>query len=112
MCGEQGYTEFDWRPLTCVDVKTALWLFTQSGVGSGPTAPFSYPCCNPPPLSSASPPTQACSAIDDLPSALGRLDADTAISRHSYLAALKAAGAVCAGVDRVMAGKVGCRHCA
>ncbi len=37
---------------------------------------------------------------------VGRLDPDTAVSHHTYLAALKAAGAVCAGVDRVMTGQV------
>ncbi|GAX85628.1 hypothetical protein CEUSTIGMA_g13043.t1 [Chlamydomonas eustigma] len=45
---------------------------------------------------------QACMEILDHPLDVGHLDSDTAISHHSYLAALKAAGAVCAGVDRVM----------
>lgn len=49
---------------------------------------------------------QACEALVDSPKNIGQLDADTAISHHTYLAAIKAAGAVCAGVDRVMAGKV------
>jgi acetoin utilization deacetylase AcuC-like enzyme len=54
------------------------------------------------------PPAQACSKIPDLPTAVGHLDGDTVISRHSYTAALKAAGAVVTAVDRVMAKKVGC----
>ncbi len=50
---------------------------------------------------------QACEAIPDSPSAVGSLDMDTAISRHSMRAALAAAGAVCAAVDEVVGGKVG-----
>ena len=49
----------------------------------------------------------ACAKLVDSPGSVGHLDADTAISHLSYLAALKAAGAVCEGVDQVMAGKVG-----
>lgn len=38
---------------------------------------------------------------------VAQMDGDTSISRGSWTAALKAAGAVCRGVDQVMQGKVG-----
>ena len=37
---------------------------------------------------------------------IGRLDPDTTVSHHSGLAALKAAGAVCTAVDRVLSQQV------
>jgi len=48
----------------------------------------------------------ACSAVPDKPASVGRLDPDTTVSHHSGLAALKAAGAVCTAVDRILARKV------
>lgn len=47
-----------------------------------------------------------CESLPALPTALGRLDADTAVSRWSYQAALRAAGAACKAVDAVVSGKV------
>lgn len=41
-----------------------------------------------------------------------RIDADTIASEGSYVAALRAAGSVCAGVDAVMAGEAGNVFCA
>lgn len=43
---------------------------------------------------------------------LGRLDGDTAISHHTFTAALKAAGAACAAVDAVMSGTARNAFCA
>ena len=48
----------------------------------------------------------ACASISEDRAAIGRLDADTAISNGTFRAALAAAGAVCRGVDQVMAGQV------
>lgn len=50
---------------------------------------------------------RACGVLPVEASAVGRLDADTAISAGTFRAALVAAGAVCRAVDRVMAGEVG-----
>ena len=41
-----------------------------------------------------------------------RIDADTIVSKGSYIAALRAAGGVCAGVDAVMAGEASNVFCA
>ena len=45
-----------------------------------------------------------CSAIPDHPAAIAHLDADTAVSRWSFEAALRAAGSVCEAVDKVVNG--------
>lgn len=45
------------------------------------------------------------SSIPDHPNAIAHLDGDTAISRWSFEAALRAAGSVCEAVDRVVAGE-------
>ena len=45
-----------------------------------------------------------CSAIPDHPSAIAHLDPDTAVSRWSFEAALRAAGSVCEAVDKVVNG--------
>eukprot|EP00612_Vaucheria_litorea_P005900 CAMPEP_0171459748 /NCGR_PEP_ID=MMETSP0945-20130129/4901_1 /TAXON_ID=109269 /ORGANISM="Vaucheria litorea, Strain CCMP2940" /LENGTH=606 /DNA_ID=CAMNT_0011985815 /DNA_START=371 /DNA_END=2191 /DNA_ORIENTATION=+ len=42
-----------------------------------------------------------CSSIPDIPTAICHLDGDTAVSRKSYDAALRAAGSVCLAIDRV-----------
>ncbi|EFJ43924.1 hypothetical protein VOLCADRAFT_118904 [Volvox carteri f. nagariensis] len=55
---------------------------------------------------------QACEAITDVPSCVGFLDHDTAISHHTMRAALVAAGAVCTAVDEVVAGKARNAFCA
>ena len=44
------------------------------------------------------------SSIPDHPSGIAHLDGDTAISRWSFEAALRAAGSLCEAVDRVVAG--------
>jgi hypothetical protein len=51
---------------------------------------------------------KACSlpVVQDTPASVSHLDPDTAISHHSFTAALTAAGACCQAVDDVMAGKV------
>lgn len=49
---------------------------------------------------------RACAGLPEEASAVGSLDADTAISAGTFRAALVAAGAVCRAVDRVMAGEV------
>lgn len=49
--------------------------------------------------------SQLCNTIQDHPSAIAHLDADTAVSRWSFEAAMHAAGSVCEAVDRVMAGE-------
>ena len=46
-----------------------------------------------------------CEALPPSPYAIGHLDGDTAVSRESWEAALRAAGATCAAVDRVLNGK-------
>ena len=54
-----------------------------------------YPC-----------PQAVCDSLPDDPEAIGHLDGDTAVSRGTFAAALAAAGATCAAVDEVMAGRV------
>ena len=49
--------------------------------------------------------SQLCNSIQDHPSAVAHLDADTAVSRWSFEAAMHAAGSVCEAVDKVMAGE-------
>ncbi|CAM9682331.1 unnamed protein product, partial [Ectocarpus sp. 6 AP-2014] len=46
-----------------------------------------------------------CSNIPGGPGSLSHLDGDTAVSHDSFEAALRAAGSVCDGVDRVMTGR-------
>lgn len=48
--------------------------------------------------------SQLCASIPDHPSAIASLDPDTAVSRWSFEAAMRAAGSVCEAVDKVMAG--------
>jgi acetoin utilization deacetylase AcuC-like enzyme len=48
--------------------------------------------------------SHTCSAIPDHPSAIAHLDADTAVSRWSFEAAMRAAGSVCEAVDKVVTG--------
>ena len=48
--------------------------------------------------------SQICSSIPDHPSAIAHLDGDTAVSRWSFEAAMRAAGSVCEAVDRVVNG--------
>lgn len=45
-----------------------------------------------------------CSSLPDHPSSIAQIDPDTAVSHWSFEAALRASGAVCEAVDRVMAG--------
>jgi len=45
-----------------------------------------------------------CSMIPDVEHAIGHLDGDTAISHGTWEASLKAAGAACRAVDRVVEG--------
>ena len=47
-----------------------------------------------------------CEHTQDDPKSIGRLDPDTSVSHHSYAAALKAAGAVCSAVDRLVSNQV------
>ncbi|KAG5177795.1 hypothetical protein JKP88DRAFT_350538 [Tribonema minus] len=47
---------------------------------------------------------QLCASIPDAPTAIKHLDGDTAVSRASYEAALRAAGSVCSAIDRVCGG--------
>jgi len=56
--------------------------------------------------------SQLCSSIPDHPSAIAHLDADTAMSRWSFEAALRAAGSVCEAVDKVMSGDYRNAFCA
>jgi acetoin utilization deacetylase AcuC-like enzyme len=56
--------------------------------------------------------SQLCSSIPDHPSAVAHLDADTAMSRWSFEAALRAAGSVCEAVDRVVSGDYRNAFCA
>lgn len=53
-----------------------------------------------------------CASIPDQPSTIAHLDADTAISRWSFEAAMRAAGSVCEAVDRVVAGDFRNSFCA
>lgn len=50
-----------------------------------------------------------CASIPDVPSVVGHLDADTAISHGTFRAAQVAAGGICRAVDQVVSGQV--RHC-
>ena len=52
----------------------------------------------------------ACAAIPDSLDTVGLLDADTAISRGTFRAALVAAGCVCRAIDKLMAGEVKSGH--
>lgn len=52
--------------------------------------------------------SQLCSSIPDHPNGIAHLDADTAVSRWSFEAALRAAGSVCEAIDKVVAGD--CRN--
>ena len=54
----------------------------------------------------------ACMSIPDDPAAVGRLDADTAISRRTFAAARAAVAAVCDAVDRVVEGGARNAFCA
>lgn len=56
--------------------------------------------------------SQMCSSIPDHPSAISHLDGDTAMSRWTFEAALRAAGSVCEAVDRVIAGDFRNTFCA
>mmetsp|Transcript_31205 Transcript_31205/g.44299 ORF Transcript_31205/g.44299 Transcript_31205/m.44299 type:complete len:1012 (+) Transcript_31205:183-3218(+) len=49
--------------------------------------------------------SEMCGSIPDHPSAIAHLDADTAISRWSFEAAMRAAGSVCEAVDKVVNGE-------
>ncbi|KIY91408.1 hypothetical protein MNEG_16556 [Monoraphidium neglectum] len=51
----------------------------------------------------------ACASIPDAPAAVGRVDADTAISHRTFRAARAAAGAVLQAVDQVVAGQASLR---
>lgn len=53
-----------------------------------------------------------CNLIPDDPHGIAHLDGDTAISRWSFEAALRAAGSVCDAVDRIMAGDFRNAFCA
>jgi len=53
-----------------------------------------------------------CSSIPDHPNVITHLDADTAVSRWSFEAALRAAGSVCEAVDKVVAGDYRNTFCA
>jgi len=53
-----------------------------------------------------------CSALPDHPSSIAQIDPDTAVSHWSFEAAMRAAGAVCEAVDRVMAGDYRNAFCA
>ncbi|KAG1676387.1 hypothetical protein FOA52_001182 [Chlamydomonas sp. UWO 241] len=55
---------------------------------------------------------ETCAALPTDPSKVGRLDMDTAISHGTYMAALKAAGAVIAGIDAVMESRCANAFCA
>lgn len=52
------------------------------------------------------------SAIPDHPNAIAHLDPDTAVSRWSFEAAMRACGSVCEAVDKVVAGEVRNAFCA
>jgi len=56
--------------------------------------------------------SQICSQLPDHPNAIATLDADTAISRWSFEAAMRAAGSVCEAVDRIMSGESRNAFCA
>ena len=49
---------------------------------------------------------QKCDSLPDDPQVIGNLDGDTAVSHHTFSAALSAAGAVCRAVDEVVCGTV------
>jgi len=48
--------------------------------------------------------SKICNSLPDHPNAIAQIDPDTAVSHWSFEAALRAAGAVCEAVDKVMAG--------
>jgi len=48
--------------------------------------------------------SKICSQLPDHPQAIAHLDPDTAVSRWSFEAAMRAAGSVCEAVDRIMSG--------
>jgi len=56
--------------------------------------------------------SQICAQLPDIPKAIANLDADTAVSRWSFEAAMRASGSVCAAVDRVMSGDFRNAFCA
>lgn len=47
-----------------------------------------------------------CASIPDVPSVVGHLDADTAISHGTFRAAQVAVGGICRAVDQVVSGQV------
>ena len=47
-----------------------------------------------------------CASIPDIPSVVGHLDGDTAISNGTFRAAQIAVGGICKAVDQVVAGQV------
>ncbi|KAL3144011.1 hypothetical protein ABBQ32_003818 [Trebouxia sp. C0010 RCD-2024] len=53
-----------------------------------------------------------CASIPDVPSVVGHLDADTAISHGTFRAAQVAAGGICRAVDQVVSGQVRNAFCA
>lgn len=56
--------------------------------------------------------SRLCAQIPDHPQVIAHLDADTAVSRWSFEAALRAAGSVCDAVDKVVAGDFRNAFCA
>jgi len=56
--------------------------------------------------------SQLCSSLPDHPKAIASLDADTAVSRWSFEAAMRAAGGLCEAVDKVMSGDFRNAFCA
>lgn len=50
-----------------------------------------------------------CASIPDVPSVVGHLDADTAISHGTFRAAQVAVGGICRAVDQVVSGQVRAR---
>lgn len=53
-----------------------------------------------------------CHSLKDRPDDQGYLDADTAVSFHTFEVALRAAAAVCLAVDRVVSGAAANAFCA
>lgn len=51
---------------------------------------------------------RVCASLPDDIGVIGKLDADTALSRGTWTAALAAVGACCRAIDAVMDGTVGC----
>lgn len=56
--------------------------------------------------------SELCSSIPDHPNAIAHLDADTALSRWSFEAAMRAAGSVCDAIDKVVSGDFRNAFCA